>query len=199
MLQGFNILTLGVAVAAAIGLPGTMEAQDPPRPAEPRRDTVAPSPDRTGPQWTDANIIAIMDAASAAEIESSQLAAKQGASKEIRSLAERLVRDHGKMQQELRDLAKQLNITGAPPAKDPYAEEHLELMKKLTAKTGADFDREFVGEQIEMHQELLADLTAKFIPSVQSPELRAHLETATPSLQAHLDLLKTTQKQIAAR
>ena len=199
MLHRFTVLTLGLAVAASFGLQGSVEAQDPPRPAEPRRDTVTPSPDRSGPQWNDANIIAIMDAASAAEIESSQLAEKQGTSKEIRSLAERLVRDHGKMQQELRDLAKKLNITPSPPSPDPYAEEHLELMAKLNGKTGTDFDREFIGEQIEMHEELLADLTAKFIPSVQSPELRAHLETATPSIQAHLDLLRTAQKQIAAR
>jgi putative membrane protein len=199
MLQRFKVLTLGVALAASIGLQGSVEAQDPPRPAEPRQDTIAPSPDRTGPQFNDANIIAIMDAASGAEIESSQLAEKQGASKEIRSLAERMRRDHGKMQQELRDLAKQLNITPAPPSKDPYAEEHRELMEKLNSKTGTDFDREFVGEQIEMHQELLADLTKKFIPSVQSQDLRAHLESVTPSIQAHLDLLRTTQKQIAAR
>lgn len=199
MLHRFKVLTFGVAVAASTGLQGLAEAQDPPRPAEPRRDTIAPSPDRTGPQWNDANIIAILDAASGAEIESSQLAAKQGASKEIRSLAERLIRDHSKMQQELRDLAKKVNVTAAPPSPDPYAEEHLELMGKLTGKSGPDFDREFIGEQIEMHEELLADLTGKFIPSVQSPELRAHLETATPNIQAHLDLLRTAQKQIAAR
>jgi len=198
MLHRFSVLTLGVALAASIALQGSVEAQDPPRP-EPRQALPAPGPERTGPQWNDANIIAILDAASGAEIESSQLAAKQGASKEVRSLADRLVRDHAKMQQEIRDLAKKLNITAAPPSPDPYAEEHLELMKKLTSTTGADFDREFIGEQIEMHEELLADLTAKFIPSVQSSELRAHLETATPSIQAHLDLLKTTQKQIAAR
>jgi putative membrane protein len=199
MLHRFSVLTLGVVAAASVGLHGAVQAQDPPRPVEPRRDTIAPSPDRTGPQFNDANIIAIMDAASGAEIESSQLAAKQGASKEVRSLADRLVRDHARMQQEIRDLAKKLNISAAPPSPDPYAEEHLELMEKLTSKTGTDFDREFIGEQIEMHDELLADLTTKFIPSVQSPELRAHLETMTPSIQAHLDLLRATQKQIATR
>ena len=199
MLHRFSVLMLGAALAASSALQGLVEAQEPPRPVQPRQDTIAPSQDRTGPQFNDANIIAILDAASGAEIESSQLAAKQGASKEVRSLADRLVRDHAKMQQEIRDLAKKLNITPAPPSPDPYAEEHLELMEKLTSKTGADFDREFIGEQIEMHEELLADLTAKLIPTVQSAELRAHLETATPSLQAHLDLLKTTQKQIAAR
>src|SRR5438105_1928736 len=62
----------------------------------------------------DPTIVAIFDAANTWDVETGQLAAKKGTTKEIRDFGAMLVHDHTLVRQQGRDLAKKLSVTPTP-------------------------------------------------------------------------------------
>src|SRR4026207_2436627 len=97
---------------------------------------------------SDANIIAIFDAANTYDIETGTLGEQKGSSKEVRAVGASLVRDHQAVRQQGRDLAE--NVGGAPmaPAVNPLAEQHAKALVDLKAKSGSAFDRAFLDREI---------------------------------------------------
>ena len=85
----------------------------------------------------DPTIVAIFDGANTADIETGQLAAEHGSTKEVRDFGAMLVRDHKMVRQQGRDLAKKLGVTPTPPKGDQSAADHAAAMKKLSALHGA--------------------------------------------------------------
>src|SRR5437762_2629195 len=63
----------------------------------------------------DPTIVAIFDAANTWDVETGQLAAKKGSTKEVRDFGAMLARDHKMVRQQGRDLAKKLSVTPTPP------------------------------------------------------------------------------------
>lgn len=72
----------------------------------------------------DPTIVAIFDEANTADIETGRLAKERGQSKEVRDFGAMLERDHTKVRQMGRDLAKKLGVTPTPPADDAGARDH---------------------------------------------------------------------------
>jgi putative membrane protein len=68
------------------------------------------------PKLDDATIVAIFDAANTWDMETGELAAKKGTTKEVREFGEMLVRDHRQVRQQGRDLASKLGVHPTPPA-----------------------------------------------------------------------------------
>src|SRR5215207_7795752 len=78
------------------------------------------------PAWQDkalddATIVAIFDAANTADIETGQLAAERGSSKEVRDFGAMLARDHKAVRGQGRDLAAKLRVTPTPRKDDASA------------------------------------------------------------------------------
>lgn len=76
----------------------------------------------------DPTIVAIFDAANTWDIQTGELAAKNGSTKEVRDFGAMLARDHKNVRQQGRDLAKKLGVTPTPPkdfamAKDQRRDE----------------------------------------------------------------------------
>src|SRR5262245_4616817 len=63
-------------------------------------------------------ILAILEAANTADVETSELAVKKGTSKDVKDLAAHFAGDHKAVRQQGRDLAKKLNVTPTPPKDD---------------------------------------------------------------------------------
>ncbi len=100
----------------------------------------------------DATIVAIFDAANTADIETGQLAAERGHSKEVREFGAMLVRDHKMVRQTGRDLAKKLGVTPlrlkTPPAPErmrkpwpPFARRAARRSTTLFSSTKLPFTR----------------------------------------------------------
>jgi putative membrane protein len=147
---------------------------------------------------TDANIIAIFDAANTYDIETGMLAEKKGASKEVRGVAASLVRDHQAVRQQGRALAKKLGVTPQAPAVNPLAEQHAKALAELTSKSGAAFDRAFLDHEIAYHQAVIDAVTKTLLPAIQNAELKAFVETIAPAFQAHLDMCKAAKAQLGS-
>ena len=93
------------------------------------------------------------DASSEFEILSSTMALKKSQSDEIKMLAQRMIDDHTRAQQALREAGKADQTEIAAPSPDG---EQKGLLNKMEPVTGADFDRLYIESQIFAHQRAIA-------------------------------------------
>ncbi len=84
-----------------------------------------------------------------AEIQLGNLAEKQAASPQVKQFAQMMVEDHTKANDELKQIASQLNVQ-LPTELD---EKHRDLSEKLTKLQGEEFDREFMSAMVDGHEE----------------------------------------------
>jgi putative membrane protein len=145
------------------------------------RDTVA-----SAAALDDPTIVAIFDAANTADIETGELAAKQGHSKEVRELAARFARDHRMVRQQGRDLAKKLGVTPTPPKNDNSAAEQAKTMTMLRSKHGADFDKAYLDHEVAFHKAVIDAVNQTLLPAIQNQELKALVVKVAPAFQAHM-------------
>jgi putative membrane protein len=145
--------------------------------------SVAAAPD---PALDDATIVAIFDAANTADIETGQLAAERGSSKDVRDFGAMLVRDHKMVRQQGRDLAKRLGVTPTPPADDASAKSHADAMSTLRSKQGAEFDRVFLEHEVKFHQDVIDAVETTLLPSIQNAEVKALVVKVAPAFRAHM-------------
>src|SRR5882757_6163571 len=165
-----STLMLGAAVMLAIAT----------RPA-PRAATLSHSS-----PLTDANVVAIFEAANTADIETSELAAQKGSSAETRNLGTQFASDHKALRQQCRDLAKRLNITSALPDGDKGAADHAKAMADLRGKSGSAFDQAYASHEVMYRQAMIDNVTQMLLPAVQNPELKTFIQNSAPAFQAHL-------------
>jgi putative membrane protein len=147
----------------------------------------------------DATIVAIFDAANTADIETGQLAAERGTSKEVRDFGAMLARDHKMVRQLGRDLATKLSVTPTPPADDPGAKAHADAMTSLRAKRGAEFDLAFARREVAFHKAVLDAINSTLLPAIKNPELKALVVKVGPAFEAHMIAAQNLEKTLATR
>ncbi|HEX5438966.1 MAG TPA: DUF4142 domain-containing protein [Gemmatimonadaceae bacterium] len=138
------------------------------------------------PALDDATIVAIFDAANTADIETGDLAAKKGSTKEVRDMGHMFATAHRAVRQKGRDLAKKLGITPTPPANDNSAAMQAKVMANLRSKSGPAFDRAYLQHEVDFHQAVIKAVTTTLLPAIQNPELKKFVEGVAPAFQAHL-------------
>src|SRR5690242_19757381 len=154
----------------------------------------------TAPALDDATIVAIFDAANTADIETGDLAAKKGHSKQVRDLGRSFAAAHRAVRQQGRDLAKKLGVTPTPPANDNSAQQQAKVMADLRAKSGADFDRAYLEHEVAFHQAVIDAVTHTLLPAIQNQELKTFVTNVAPAFQAHLaEAQKALEEQKAAK
>ena len=158
--------------------------------------SVAAAPD---PALDDATIVAIFDAANTADIETGQLAAERGSSKDVRDFGVMLVRDHKMVRQQGRDLAKRLGVTPTPPADDASARAHADAMSTLRSQQGADFDRAFLEHEVKFHQDVIDAVETTLLPSIQNADVRALVVKVAPAFRAHMIAAQKLEQQLAEK
>lgn len=147
--------------------------------------TVAAAEVPAGPALDDATIVAIFDVANGADIETGQLAAERGSSKEVRDFGAMLVHDHRSVRQTGRDLAQRLGVTPTPPAGDASAATHEQAMTMLRSKQGMDFDKAFLEHEVAFHQGVIDAVQATLLPAIRNAELKQLVVEVAPAFEAH--------------
>lgn len=147
---------------------------------------------------TDANIVAIFDAANTADIESSGLAVNRTKNKEVRELAQSFVDAHQSVRQQGRDLAKKLGVVPVLPPNDQGAPQHATAMSALRSASAKDFDRAFLDQEIAFHQAVIDAVTKALLPAIQNAELKAFVEKVAPAFVGHLEMAKNLRANLGA-
>ena len=187
--------------ALAVGAFGILAACSPKN--EQTTDTLTTTPPATAATpapadaaWTDANVVDVLTVANQGEVDYSQIGAEKATRADVKKYAQMMVKDHGTMLEAVKSLATRLNVTPATNDKaNDLKEETTKDINDLNAKTGKDFYQEFMGEQIDMHQETL-DLLTDIDGRTTNADLKAAIAEAKPKVQAHLDQAKAIKDKV---
>ncbi len=139
-------------------------------------------------QINDAAIVAIYNQVNSIDIETALVGQVKGHSSEVRALAEMVSRDHTGVRKAAHELAVKIGVTPSlPAARAAAAKRHYDVIAKLRAKSGAEFDRAYILHEIDFHRSAIEAVKKILLPATSHPELKAHLESVLPHFSHHLD------------
>ena len=126
-----------------------------------------------------------------AEIQTGQLAEKNGASQVVKQFGQRMVADHTNLLEQAKSIAAAKGITPptAPSAKDQAT------YRSLSSKTGNAFDTAYITDMISDHKEDISHFEQE-ANSGSDPDIRALASKALPTLQEHLRLAESAARQL---
>ena len=120
-----------------------------------------------------------------AEVNGGTMAAQKGTSPEVKNFGNRMVNDHGKALDELKQLAQTKGITLPTDVNDEQKKE----ADKLSKLSGKDFDKENTDAMVKDHEEDVAEFD-KASKNAQDPDLKAWAAKVLPIIQDHLKMAK---------
>jgi putative membrane protein len=126
-----------------------------------------------------------------AEVEMGRLAVQHGSNDAVKQFGQRMIDDHSKANDELKDIAsrKGLTVPGAPTAKQKATISHLEKLN------GAEFDRAYMQDMVRDHQEDVAEFK-KEADNGADPDVKSFAGKTLPTLQQHLQMAQDTEAKV---
>ncbi len=116
-----------------------------------------------------------------AEVELGQLAQQNGQSAEVKSFGKRMVDDHSKANDQLKQLAAQkgVSLPTTLDAKDQATKD------KLSKLQGAEFDKAYMKDMVTDHKKDVAEFEHAS-KAAKDPDLKNWAGQTLPTLQSHL-------------
>jgi putative membrane protein len=139
-----------------------------------------------GAKPTDPQIAHIAYTAGQLDIEAAKQALAKSKSKEVRSFAEDMVRDHTAVNKQALDLVKKLKVT--PEDNDTsraLSKQAAAKRDELAKLNGAAFDKAYVDNEVAYHKTVNGALEKTLIPSASNGELKSLLQTGLKIFQGH--------------
>ena len=135
----------------------------------------------------------VSDAAEAglAEIELGQMAQSKASNDKVKDFAQKMVDDHNKVNQELKEYAQKIGIS----VPDHMSVTEKAEKTKLDMYSGGHFDRAYIDDAVKDHRDDIAAFQREVVEG-QNPDLKAFAEKNLPTLKEHLRLAEKTQRQI---
>ena len=139
-------------------------------------------------QMTDQTFVTKAAAGGMAEVELGKLAQQHAASDQVKQFGSKMAADHQKANEQLKKIAaaKGINL----PA-DMSSSDRREF-DKLSKKTGADFDHEYMKEMVSDHKKDVKEFQSA-AKSAADPEIKNFASSTLPTLQQHLDMAQQAE------
>jgi putative membrane protein len=139
--------------------------------------------------WSDRSFLMKAAEGGMAEIELGQLASQKATDPQVKQFAQRMLADHGKANDQLKQIASRKNVqlpTDIPAA----AKRERDRLSKLS---GARFDREYMSYMTSDHKKdtSLFRSTAK---SAKDSDVRQFASSTLPTLEEHLQMAQSIAK-----
>ncbi len=127
-----------------------------------------------------------------AEVEFGRIASEHGSNADVKQFGSRMVTDHGKANDDLKQLAQQKHIT-LPTDLDAANRRERDRLAKLS---GDALDRAYMRAMVRDHQ---MDVSAfkKASQTAKDSDLKAWAAKTLPTLEEHLKLAKDTEAKVA--
>lgn len=119
------------------------------------------------------------------EIKMGQLAVEKGQSPAVKELGRRLVADHTKASEELKQIAHQKGVEMPRET----AKKHDKMMDHLSGLSGAEFDKAFAMHAVKDHQKDIKQFEKQSMKS-DDAEVKAFATKTLPTLREHLRMAK---------
>jgi putative membrane protein len=126
-----------------------------------------------------------------AEVMLGQMASSKGTSPDVKNFGNRMVSDHGKANDELKQLAQNKGMA-LPGDVD---KETKKFADRLSKTSGKDFDKEYINNMVDDHEKDVNEFE-KASKNAKDPDLRAWAAKTLPTLQDHLKMAKDTKAKL---
>ena len=128
------------------------------------------------------------------EVQLGQLAAQKGATDEVRQFGQKMVDDHSKAGDDLKQVASGKGWT-LPAALDAKAQADVQ---KLSALSGDKFDKEYVGMMLKDHKKDVAEFQ-KESTSGADADIKSFASRTLPVIQEHLQMIRRIHDKMMLR
>lgn len=120
-----------------------------------------------------------------AEVQLGQLAQQKSQSDDVKQFGQKMVQDHTQMGDQLKPIAQQLSV------KEPKTlpKKDRELMAKLQALSGSQFDEAYIKAMVKDHKEDLRDFKDE-AQTTQDPNLKQAAQQGSTVISQHLQMIE---------
>lgn len=126
-----------------------------------------------------------------AEIQLGQLALDKSSNPLVRQFGQKMIDDHGRLNDEIKPLAVQLHIN-SPQSLSPL---HQALRKQLQGESGTSFDRDYIKAMVSGHRGAVAAFK-KEASTGQDPAIKKFAAQAEPTIAGHLQMAENLMGKV---
>ena len=119
------------------------------------------------------------------EVELGKLAAQKASSDDVKQFGQKMVDDHTKANDQLKEIATKESIE-VPSSLDA---KHQARIDKLSKLSGDAFDKAYVKDQLKDHQQDVSEFQAE-AQTGTDPNIKQFASATLPTLQEHLTMVK---------
>jgi putative membrane protein len=129
------------------------------------------------------------------DIDFAAIAKQKSKDASVIDFANTMERDHKAVIAQAAALAKKLGVTPKNNAVSKGMLADAEKTKKsLRSKSGAAFNKAYIGNEVAYHKAVIAAVETVLIPETDNSELKQLLQNVVPALKAHLSHAEMLQK-----
>jgi putative membrane protein len=125
------------------------------------------------------------------EVSGGNMAASKGTHADVKAFGQRMVTDHSKANDEL----KQLAATKGVALPSEVSDEQKKMADHLNTLSGKAFDKGYMDDMVQDHVKDVGEFE-KMSKDAKDPDLKAWVTKTLPTLQDHLKMAKATQKKV---
>ena len=123
------------------------------------------------------------------EIEMGKLALQKSSDDQVKQFAQRMVDDHGKMQDQLKPAAEQMGVK----VPDGPSKGQMKSMDKMKALSGDAFDQAYIKDMVKDHKGDDSDFKME-AQSTQNPQLKQLVMQSDQTIESHLQQIEQIAK-----
>ena len=155
---------------------------------------------RQNPKLSDPEVASVAVVANQIDISYAEIAKEKSKNADISKFAETMINDHNAVIDQAVALAKKLGVT---PKDNDVSKKLLadaeETKKMLRSKSGKDFDKAYIDNEVTYHKAVIAAVENLLIPETDNAELKTLLQKVVPILKTHLEHAEMVQKMFSGK
>ena len=122
------------------------------------------------------------------EVELGKIAAKNGQKDDVKSFGERMVKDHGKANDDLKSVASKMNVN----VPEKVNAKHQAMIDKFSKMSADSFDAAYVKEMVKDHKNDIAEFESAQ-NEVKNEDLKKFISDTIPVMKEHLEMAEKMQ------
>ncbi len=148
---------------------------------------------------TEEQAVQVATLANQGEIDMARLVPSRASSAGVKQFAEQMLVDHSSAKHDTEMVIGQLRLmqAGSPVASELKRDSQT-AMQTLENKSGAEFDRAYIAEQVKAHTKVLQLFDDKLIPAAKDPALKKLFANMRPVVEHHLKMAQRLEASYSA-
>jgi putative membrane protein len=138
----------------------------------------------------DCNFIQAAAQGGMTEVKLGELASRTGQRDDVKQFGQRIVKEHGGINDDLKTLAAQKGVT----LPDLLDAEHQGMVDKMSALSGSDFDNAYIASMIKDHKTDAKAFKAESSATIDA-DVKGFVDKTIPVVNEHLKLITAMKKQ----